>query len=565
LCLALTDNPDYADVLDTLTRSNANLLQNGGEYRYHDLFLEFLRERARESGIDQNALLNAAAEYYMETNEYYKAAAYAFRSENADIDMRVIQRFFNSNKPTLDQYYELARVYDVSRMTDDYCARRPILYMPNILSAILVGDIDNARRFFDRFYAALPEFVKLRHPIADVAVTRLILDSRVKLAELPAFLDTLGLSLENKVPGQAALVTMQMPFPHRSNRDYTEFINADVRGAVRSLLDCLLGDGCECFLNSVTAGLLMEQNKLDEALSDALRAYRAMTDLTPGELYFGVSVSLAEIYSLTSDETRSLEVLERLRRWIDENKASYLLRNLAAYETRLRLWERDLSAARNWLGNYYVGGGQAGEFYRIFQDFTTARAYIALSEPETAIAVLKRLSRLGEGMDRPLDRAEAEVLTAVAEWVAGKKKEARARLRRLLADLLPYGYVRIVANEGNAVLPILAAVVKELDKTADRDESLYGFAKEIYAAAYERSKQVGGLTLGSQVKGVKLSPKQTYILELLSKGHTQAEIVKITGRSINTVREHTKAAYKKLEVNNAADAVIKARELKLIE
>jgi len=51
----------------------------------------------------------------------------------------------------------------------------------------------------------------------------------------------------------------------------------------------------------------------------------------------------------------------------------------------------------------------------------------------------------------------------------------------------------------------------------------------------------------------------------LAKGYKNAEIVEMTGLSINTVRSHTKVAYQKLEVNNVYDAVLRARELELID
>mgnify|MGYP001008071496 FL=1 len=55
------------------------------------------------------------------------------------------------------------------------------------------------------------------------------------------------------------------------------------------------------------------------------------------------------------------------------------------------------------------------------------------------------------------------------------------------------------------------------------------------------------------------------MLELLAKGYKNAEIVEMTVLSINTIRSHTKIAYQKLEVNNAMDAILRARELELID
>lgn len=74
-----------------------------------------------------------------------------------------------------------------------------------------------------------------------------------------------------------------------------------------------------------------------------------------------------------------------------------------------------------------------------------------------------------------------------------------------------------------------------------------------------------GIACAAGIKPVKLSRQQKYVVELLAKGYRNAEIVEITGLSINTIRYHTKIAYQKLEVNNAMDAVLRARDLGLID
>ena len=565
LCERLTESADCAETLDMLIRGNINLSRQDGEYRYHSLFLEFLRKRLQTSGIEQKRLFVVAAHYYLQENEFYKAAQCALSSADAETDMRVIQSFFQSKTPTLDQYFELAQIYDIKNLTDDYCRTRPILYMPNILSAFLSGEVENTRRLFDLFYAALPAFVELKHPIADVAVTRLILDDRVKLAELPALMDSMGLPKGKKVSGQAAVVTMQMPMLHRSNRDYTEFLHAGTKEIVHGLLSGLLPDDCEFFYQSVTAGLLMEQNRLAEALETALAAYHSMGKGVSCEILFGVSVGLAEIYALRDETEQGQAVLGRLRQWMRDHQALHLLKNLMAYEERHIIADGDHQAARSWLDHYFVSDHAFGEFHRMYQNFTTVRAYIVLSMTDKAAAALGQLHHLATGIHRPLDIAEANVLLAVVEWISGKKNEARDRLHGLLAEVLPHRYIRIMANEGRAVLPILAAVLKKLDKEAAKDEALYGFAKEVQVAAYEQAQRCQGITHSQQLKAIHLSPKQTLILELLAKGHKNAEIVHMTGYSINTVRSYTKIIYEKLAVNNVMDALVKAKQLGMLK
>ena len=127
-----------------------------------------------------------------------------------------------------------------------------------------------------------------------------------------------------------------------------------------------------------------------------------------------------------------------------------------------------------------------------------------------------------------------------------------------------YCFIRVVANEGKSVLPILSAVLKRLEK--DSSDGFNKFTKEIYYAAYDQSKHLKGITYNNEKNmTIQLSPRQKRVLELLSKGYKNAEIVKETGLSLNTIRTHTKLAYQKLEVNNSLDAVARAKELGIIE
>jgi len=563
LCELLTKNPAGAQILDTLIKGNINLSRMGQEYRYHNLFLDFLRERLPISGIDQNELLFTAAHYYLKAGQFHKAAIYSMRQNDPRLKIQVIQTFFQSKNPALEQFLELSLTYNADKLPPEAFERAPILYMPAILAAYLTGETAQTEGLFDRFYAALPAFIAANHPLAAPAAGRLLLDHRLKLAGILPFMSAMGLSFEQKIEGQAAVVTVQLPMLHRSVRDFYEFLDPDTKAAVYNLFACLLPGDNECFYHGVTAGLLMERNRLNEALEEALCAYHGLTADTGNEVYFGVCIGLAEIYSLKSAKDRSQSILKGLRQWIEDKRALYLLKNLEAYEKRLLMWDGSLQAAQEWLENYYISDAAAGEFYKIYQNFTSARAYIMLDLPDKATAMLEQMKKLGFDMDRPLDVAEADVLLALTEWILGKKEAARDRLCHVLKRLRQYGFMRVVANEGKSVLPILTAVLKKLEGA--QEEALYRFTKEVQMAAYEQSKRYSGLTSALQPKPVKLSPQQTLVLELLAQGHNNKEIVKITGLSINTIREHTRAAYRKLEVTNVMDALIKSKQLGILK
>jgi DNA-binding CsgD family transcriptional regulator len=85
--------------------------------------------------------------------------------------------------------------------------------------------------------------------------------------------------------------------------------------------------------------------------------------------------------------------------------------------------------------------------------------------------------------------------------------------------------------------------------------------------AHEVSGRHKGITACFRKSGkpVKLSKQQKKMLEFLAQGYNNAEVARLTGLALPTVKIHLMLAYEKLGVHNAMDAVIKARELQMIQ
>ena len=62
-----------------------------------------------------------------------------------------------------------------------------------------------------------------------------------------------------------------------------------------------------------------------------------------------------------------------------------------------------------------------------------------------------------------------------------------------------------------------------------------------------------------------LSGRETDVLKALSQGFTYEEIGARLGVSPHTVSSHVKNAYRKLKVHSAAEAVMRAVELRLLD
>lgn len=217
------------------------------------------------------------------------------------------------------------------------------------------------------------------------------------------------------------------------------------------------------------------------------------------------------------------------------------------------------------VGTVFVTEDEQFCFYKLYQYFTTARAYIVLSDKEKAMECLEKLKKLSMDYHRPLDTAETGVLQSALKWAASSQKEAVQMLKEVLLAMQPYCAVRIIADEGAAVLPILKKITVKTDRDDYQGQLDSHYLRQVLLCAYEVSKRHKGITACFNKKPVKLSNQQKYILTLLAQGYKNSEIMDITGLTINTIKAHTKAVYLKLNVSKAADAVIEAKRQGIIE
>jgi two-component system nitrate/nitrite response regulator NarL len=73
------------------------------------------------------------------------------------------------------------------------------------------------------------------------------------------------------------------------------------------------------------------------------------------------------------------------------------------------------------------------------------------------------------------------------------------------------------------------------------------------------------MTLEATSCGVEsLSPTQRKVLVYIAKGFTDREIGGLLQRSVHTVREHTKAVFKRLDVGSRAEAAVMAAKAGLV-
>jgi LuxR family transcriptional regulator, maltose regulon positive regulatory protein len=188
-----------------------------------------------------------------------------------------------------------------------------------------------------------------------------------------------------------------------------------------------------------------------------------------------------------------------------------------------------------------------------------ARLRLLEGDPDAARDVLA--PHLGVGDDSSANgmpvsvRAEAWLLDALALDALAEHDDAASSLERSLDLAEPAGLSRLIVEHGNLVRPLLHRHVRHGTAHA----AIVGEALEtIEHRGSERSRAVAVLL------SEPLSEREQAILRYLPTMMSNQEIAGELFVSVNTVKTHLKAIYRKLDVSGRREAVQRGRELGLM-
>ncbi|MDR2541909.1 MAG: LuxR C-terminal-related transcriptional regulator [Treponema sp.] len=578
LAATLTGRKDAGKILHELYASNTFVSQVGKDlFRYHHLFLDFLREMAKESGIKLTALYKTAAKYYLDVKQYLVARHYAVQSGNDGIILKVIHQFNQYTNPLLDEYAAYSKIFSRDVLPKGICDRHPYLYTSIMEGAWISSDTKTVEHAWDKLREYLP-VIALKYPrMLETVILEICVDYRKSFAGMIESFSRLPSIIRLSKRYQVSTLSLQLPFVHRSIRDFSELANDDLEklaGSFGRLLYDLLPTVKLCFLSAFS----LEKNRLDEALVYALKAKEASANISSPEIIFCACNHLSAVYLATGNEALLKASLAETEHYLQKSGARFLDRNFLAWKTKILLMNADKKAAQEWLDNYFVSDDEAGfeehvllervpleriPLYKVFQYFTTARAYMALNKGGKALGIIRSLIQFARDYRRPLDLVESLTLKACLEWASGSRGEAVVSLEEALLETQSRNFIRIIADEGSAIVPVLKRLVSSVQSENYTGALSRAYVTEILLAAHKTSQLYRGLTVNFKKSGkpVKLSKQQKKMLEFLAQGYKNAEIARISGLALPTVKGHLMLAYEKLEVNNSMDAILKARTL----
>jgi LuxR family maltose regulon positive regulatory protein len=256
----------------------------------------------------------------------------------------------------------------------------------------------------------------------------------------------------------------------------------------------------------------------------------------------------------------------------------HIVLHQAACQTRLHLWVGELETAERWAGAGLVTHehnlpGKLPLYLREVQLLSLARVALALGELDEVLVTLAEVLSGAEPTDRMAHVIEALLLRALALQLAGETSPALEALGRSLVLGESEGYLRLYLEAGEPLRKLLAVYRSGLQaRTADRPHAnqvrLLQYAERLLAAFAELGTQSALHPRKEQQFGIQglvepLTRRELEVLQLVCEGLSNRQIAERLTITLNTVKKHTSNVYGKLAVGSRAQAIVRARDLRL--
>jgi LuxR family maltose regulon positive regulatory protein len=389
------------------------------------------------------------------------------------------------------------------------------------------------------------------------------MDYRISFKQLVSELAAISDTVRSKLIRNN--ITMNMPFRHRSNSDYSELALGDTETDTNTfckLTSWMGGEDSEVLNKCLIAELLLEQGELEKAYSYAHSAVAGINNLTTPAAKWCAMATLVYADDALGHEHEAKITIKHISIMIEKDRAYHLNSNYNAFLARRSIASGDLEAARTWVSKYDQTVDDSIHLYGLYTAFTICRVYIALGNYGSAVILLTKILELAKAYHRILDIIEAQILLSIA---MRKKKhsfleEALRFLEEAVKTAYPYRFIQIFLNEAADIAGMMQRLVKRAEQKKE-DASFISFMRMLVLKMPKDKYQESDGKNGT-VK-LKYTEKQKAVMKLLCDGKSFREISKALGITLPTLKSHISLIYQKLDVVKKEDAVARILKLQL--
>lgn len=558
----ISGNLHVTALLEQAAEAGNFMTQEDGVYRLRPVLIQALRNRALKLyGRERVADLKYNAALYYEMHDEIVPALKLF--EECGKTERIKNLLIRNARmnPGNGHYYELRRYY--FNLDEREIADSPVLMAGMSMLCSMLMDGEKSEYWYEKLkaYAAnakggIRREAQSRLCYLDIGLPhRGSRDVLAVMKNIPALLFDKG----NQLPEFS--VTSNIPSTMNGGKDFCHWSPDDTKLAktVGPLVERVLGRYGQGLVKAALGESQYEKGGDDYTVMTLLT--RAQMETEQGgtmEIAFaavGVRIRLA---MLKGERQAARELLASFEQAAREKRAFQLLPNIQALKCRMELWEGNLDAAERWMK---TAPDEDVEFCSLerYRYLTKVRCYLANGEYMKAQALLEKLRYYAEQTNRPYVRMETGLLSAITKERAGGPWQEE--LTAVLREAESYRFLRLITEEGAAVWPLLQREKKVLQSAGTLDKD---WLRRVLDEAAEVSRRYPLYLKKRAAAAADFSGTALTILRLQADSLSVNQIAQRLALKPDNVKYHIKENYRKLDVDNKADALLAARSLGLI-
>jgi len=619
LCDAITGQENGHEILEILERANIFIVPLDNErqwYRYHHLFRDLLRQRLRQTKLDQEILLHPKASVWYEKNRFPdQAIEHALQAEDFDRAVRLIEEqadaCWKRGEHSKLQYWLDTLPEELLLSNPNLCvfqawelftsgqldaaekslqaAEKTVRMVPNEAAETLATAQDPLNESYRMKIQGRVATIRAWYAFRAGDTEAIYLHSRQALEYLSKddliWRNSAAISLGSayflggdlRVAAQLRLEawetskeigniymnllsSMKLAINLRQQgklERVTEICHQQWQLANKSGLSHTAEAG---WVLAIWGETLAEQGNLDEANHKTQKGNKLTEGGDMAVLDWG-NLCLTRVL-FTSGDIAGAEAIIKKMDDLAKNRVvpPWITTQKTAWQVRIWLIQDKLEEASQWVSER--GLSISGEPHNIqdMDHIALARTLIAKGQPADTFDLLERIHDATEGSGYTSKEIETLLLQALAFQAWGDTTRAMIPLKQALAQAEPGGFLRIFVDEGPPMARLLyEALSRELSPE---------YVQKLLAAFpdIEPEKNLLRNQIDSDSEWIEpLSERELEVLQLIADGSSRPEIASRLVISLNTVKTHSRNIYSKLGVNNQMQAVGKARGLGLLD
>lgn len=463
--------------------------------------------------------------------------------------------------PGNGHFYDTERFYHA-------LPERVILDAPELMCCMcMIAALNCQLEQSEDWYRRLADFARRvdrrdpRWPIArsKLAYLRIALPQRGVRGVVPIIKDVSGMMLRGEIQLQDFSVTSNLPSIMNGGKDFSSWSRWDrlLYRTLRGPVERLLGPTCRG-LPHIALGESLFEKALPPDYVDVLGHLSAglaeASNQGALEMQFAATALMARLFAAQGSMDTAQDLIVNLMDQARRAGAREMLANMEAFRVRQQLLQGDPVGPVVWRDERAPDELARFRGMLRYAYLTKARVYLQQGQHLQALALLERLLGFARLFERPYMQLETQLLTAVALFRMGRG-DWEAPLAEALAIAEKYRFIRPVADEGAAVLPLLRRA---------RPIRNQEFRADLMAETQRQAAYYPQYLATAQPLIEPLTEAEGKVLRLLVQGLRNEQIAQTLGVSLNTVKYHIKNLYGKLGAANRSAAVKIALDQKLI-